>query len=80
MHVRRTCTAQSREKRGKADHRGKANHHTLINLPELPSSFRDSHYLRFTLLRVLNVMTRRYDCVSPLYSDFLFSISLLIKV
>ena len=50
-----------RGKWGKADHRGKVNHPPLIHLPELPSSFRDSHYLRVTLLHVLNVMTRRYD-------------------
>ena len=50
-----------RGKWGKADHWGKVNPPTLIHLPELALSFRDSHSLRVTLLHVLNVMTRRYD-------------------
>ena len=46
---------------------GQSEPPTLIHLPKLPLSFRDSHYLRVTLPHVLNVMTRRYDWVSPLY-------------
>ena len=52
---------KSRGKWGKGGPPGQSEPPTLIHLPELPSSFRDSHFLRVTLLHVLNVMTRRYD-------------------
>ena len=45
---------------------GQSKPPTLIHLPELPSSFRDSHYLRVTLLHVLNHRWRIvFNCECP---------------